>query len=380
MSHAWTTAEAEKARRLCSEYTRGDLGRLADRLTEEMGVGVSPDSLNALFKRRRWGAPSRWCRDGDLCGTATRATLPSAATVPLFLHTPPPPAMTAAELLEDEDAVTSRRVVEHESKVGLEEGACRVHVDRTPEPIQYDRRRYTIAVASDLHFGSEYIRRGALRDFATEAHERGITKVLVPGDLLDGFYDRHGKFQLSHVGITAQAMDLQENLPHLSGLTYDAILGNHDETYADMSGLNVGEYLSLKLQAAGRDDVRFHGEREAYLRVHGTEFCLWHPRGSFSQLAMRKQILGFKPGTDPRFLLVGHWHHFDIVKHGRCLAIACPSFQGGGSPFGKSLPGHTTVGGFFLSWELDSAGEVHSVGIERREYPEPVTSRVVDVA
>ncbi len=179
MSHAWTDAEAEKARRDAYGFRRGDLSRLADKLANDLRFPVSVDSLNALFKRRRWGAPSRWCLDGDLGGTAPpapRPTLPSvgsSAHVPTFgsgevaLYVPLLGAvMNAAELLEDEDVSTSKverwtPAPEGERVPRVEGGepvADRVWVDREVERESVapaDGSLERVAFIPDCHFPYE---------------------------------------------------------------------------------------------------------------------------------------------------------------------------------------------------------------------------------
>jgi len=240
-------------------------------------------------------------------------------------------------------------------------------------------RRFAVAVASDLHVGSIYCRTKAIRDFIDTAYERGIRNVLMPGDNLDGEYENHGRYEQTHVGVTKQTRAFRSVLPQRKGLRYDAILGNHEHTFHESSGLDVADYINTQFRAAGRKDLTVHGAREAFLRVHGIDICLWHPRGSFSQLAMRKQLRGLAPGLAPRFMFTGHWHVFDRVREGRCEAFACRSFQGGGGDFGNSLPGATTVGGLIVSWAVDGHGEPHSIHVECHDYPEPVADPVVEI-
>lgn len=245
-------------------------------------------------------------------------------------------------------------------------------------------QRQSIAIISDLHAGSDYCRKDACRDFVQCAYERGVRIVLVPGDLLDGYYHNHGKFELSHAGLTKQMGALLDLLPKLPGLKYVCSLGNHDHTYVESTGLDLVETINSFARKRGRSDITVYshspsggvrGAREVFVKVHGVDVCMWHPRSGFSQATIRRQVKGFPRGVSPRFMFIGHWHVFDRLMEGQCEAFCCQSFQGGGSDFGQSLPGSTMVGGLIVSWE--GGTEPHSVACERREYPEPVKAIAV---
>jgi hypothetical protein len=87
-------------------------------------------------------------------------------------------------------------------------------------PVVGERQR--VGVISDTHLGSKYCLREQLKDFVHYAYDQGVREILHPGDVLDGDY-RHGKFEMTHMGIHEQTRDLFETLPALPGLTYHGI-------------------------------------------------------------------------------------------------------------------------------------------------------------
>lgn len=240
--------------------------------------------------------------------------------------------------------------------------------------------RFTVGVISDLHYGSKYCLRSQLSDFVHHAHDQGARHILVPGDLLDGCY-KHGLWELSHHGLDEQADDMIENLPRIDGLQYHAITGNHDETFEDTCGIHVGPYIQDRFRSKGRSDIRFYGRRGAWLRIGGAVVEMWHPRGGGSyakSYKLQKKIEAYQAGQKPHLLLVGHWHQFCALYERGVHGFLCPTFQGGGSSFGKSLGGAPTIGGLTISWELTAGGTMRRFAHEYSAYFE--AERVFDVA
>lgn len=235
-------------------------------------------------------------------------------------------------------------------------------------PVTGERQK--VAVISDTHLGSKYCLREQLKEFIHHAYAQGVREVLHPGDVTDGAY-RHGMFEMSHMGLDEQARDLYETLPKLPGLTYHGITGNHDFTFTEASGVDVGRYLSNFFRERGREDLHFYGDRGAFLKVRGAVVHLWHPRSGVSyarSYALQKHIEKYSSGEKPNILLAGHWHVYCHVYERGVHALACPTFQGGGSAFSKSLGGAPAIGGMILSWDLTEHGTLRSFIHEYRAY------------
>lgn len=227
-----------------------------------------------------------------------------------------------------------------------------------------------VGVISDLHFGSSYCLREQIKDFVNFAYkERGVRTILIPGDVLEGCY-RHAAFELDHVGIERQTQDAFETLPQLEGLHYHAITGNHDWTFTDKSGVDVGKYITGFFAQNGREDIHFYGDRGAFVVVDGIVVHLWHPcggRGYAKSYRPQRQCESYT-SIVPQILLIGHWHTYAHVEQRGIEAICCPTFQGGTSPFGKSLGGSPAIGGLILSWEKTKDKILRNFAIERRNY------------
>lgn len=232
--------------------------------------------------------------------------------------------------------------------------------------------RQSIAVISDLHYGSKYCLRGAIKEFVAYVYAAGVREIVVPGDMVDGSY-RHAQFEMTHMGLSNQARDMCKNLPQYDGLTYHCITGNHDWTFTETSGVNVGQFLENTFHEAGRRDLFAYGDRGAFLRLRGALLYLWHPGGSSSyakSYRLQKRIEAFQPGEKPQILLTGHFHQFCYVFDRGIHALLCPTFQGGGSAFGRMLGGAVALGGLTLSWQATASGTLRDFSVAYRSYYE----------
>ena len=238
---------------------------------------------------------------------------------------------------------------------------------------------HQVGVISDTHLGSKYCLRSYLREAVQAMYDQGVRVILHPGDVLDGCY-HHGKWELSHHGLEDQVTDLFETLPHLPGLTYHFITGNHDETFWKDTGANVGAYMQNYFEMRGRKDLIFHGDRGAFLRYQGCAFHLWHPMTSAGyavSYGLQKKVESYSPGMKPNVLLVGHWHQQCYVRVRGVDAIACPTFQGSGSRYSASLRGGVSIGALRLQWELTADGTIRTMNLQPRFYFELETPQVI---
>jgi predicted phosphodiesterase len=215
-----------------------------------------------------------------------------------------------------------------------------------------------VGVISDLHAGSKYCANGKLTKAIEDMYSQGVRVIMVPGDLLDGIY-HHGKYEVSESGLEDQTQKLVSLLPNLPGLVYYAITGNHDQTFAAACGVNVGRYIEDAFRGVGRNDFLFVGQRCGYVDVGGVTINMWHPTGSVgyaTSYKLQRKVESYEPGNKPDILLVGHWHKQGYVQCRAVHAFACPSMQFGGSDFGNSLIGDSTVGYIVLTLHTGPRG------------------------
>lgn len=241
--------------------------------------------------------------------------------------------------------------------------------------------RQRVAVISDTHYGSRFCLRGAIKDFIAYAHGKGAREVLHPGDMLDGDY-KHGRFEMTHMGLARQIEDMRKNLPALPGLTYHSITGNHDWTFTEGSGVDVGQAISDNFLQNGRNDFKSYGDRGAFIRLRGVLFHLWHPSGGLSyakSYKLQRKCEHYSSGMKPQVLLVGHYHTFGYVEERSIHALLCPTFQSGGSAFSNSLTsGAPSIGGLILEWDVTVDGTIRNFSVEKRTYMKKETAHRVE--
>ena len=178
-------------------------------------------------------------------------------------------------------------------------------------------------------------------------------------------------FELSHSGLEDQTRDAFEVLPKLPGLRYHCITGNHDYTFTNLTGVNVGRYITGYFASEGRHDITFYGDRGAFIEIMGAVIHLWHPLKGMSyalSYALQKQIEKYGPAQKPHILLAGHWHQFCEIEQRGVYGLALPTFQGHGSAFSRALGGDCALGGVILEFEVAGEDLIRNFSVERRRY------------
>jgi hypothetical protein len=390
----WSDLDLRRAKTILARFPVRRFREAVDEIQRVVGREVTPHALRSVFLRNDLGPPSSYCLedagDEDNVDPVTEVRVPGLLEK-LVQHARRGP-MGFAELCNklDLSPAKTRGLIEQAREAGV-----KVHVEHDHVGIHFPQpddqadegrvkdvgiapvigERQKVAVISDTHLGSKYCLRDQLKDFVHHAYEQGVREILHPGDVLDGMY-KHGMWEVSHSGLDAQAQDLFETLPHLPGLSYRAITGNHDFTFTEASGVDVGDYLTNFFQKRGREDLHFYGNRGAFLRVKGAVVHLWHPRSGVSyarSYAIQKHIEKYSSGEKPSLLLAGHWHVYVHCLERGVHGIACPTFQGGGSAFSKSLGGAPAIGGLILSWGLTEHRTMRDFVLEYRTYYERET-------
>jgi hypothetical protein len=387
---AWTEEEWEELLGVMSRSS--SLGEAA----RAMGMGAG-SSISKLFARRGLDPMDFLAGEGGMPdsvygapGTKGRdSSVPESAEFDLFraIRGKPIPFAELCDRL-DVSPKRARELIAKAQAAGVRVALSHDHVGlEQPEPTLAEQDTgippvigevQRVGVISDTHLGSKYCLRAQLIDFVNWAyHDRGVREILHPGDALDGAYKKNGQlWECSHYGLDAQCQDLFETLPHLPGLTYHAITGNHEETFFHDTGQDVGHSIERYFAhppngQTPRNDLKFYGNRGAFINIRGIRVHLWHPRSGKSYARtyhLQRLATMYAGGEKPHLTLAGHWHVSAYCVERGIHMIACPTFQGGGSAFGKSLGGAPEIGGLVLGWELTEHGTIRNFSYERRAY------------
>lgn len=386
----WSTAQVNQAKKILRKYPVTRYAAALDEISQKLDREVTSNALHGAFRRQGLGAPSAFCKQKEEVATAEPGTTDPLMQklVALSRRTP----IGFAALCDKLDLAPARvkSLIERAAQEGIQLHIENDHIG-VRSSYQDERIRpigiapvlgevQRVAVISDTHLGSKYCLREAIRDFVQYAYDKGVREILHPGDVLDGMY-RHGIFEVSHMGIDLQTQDLFETLPKLPGLSYHCITGNHDFTFTEANGVDVGHYVTTYFKDRGRQDIHFYGDRSAFLSIRGAVIHLWHPKkgmGYAKSYALQKQVEKYSSGEKPQILLTGHWHVYTHCFERGVHSIACPTFQGGGSAFAKSLGGAPAIGGLILSWELTKDRTMRNFVLEYRTYYETEKLVVLD--
>ncbi len=413
---SWTPESIKIAREILESADISEYQAAVKRIAKALKMPVTLDSLYNAFRRAGIGAPSAFCQtpdeepeagedddettdeceegegdgeeEGSPCASSDEEDAPRPSRQVKKLIDVAARGALSFEALCDKMALPPGRMRQvlndakdfgvqvrlHNDHIGVvlgREHQIRLHQAPVISDAPKGKSRYKVGVLSDTHFGSHYCMRKQIREFVEDAYASGVREFVHVGDVLDGDY-RHGKFEMSHMGLTQQTRDLFEHLPQLPGLSYHGITGNHDYTYSSDGGVDVGDHIEGYFAKRGRRDVHFYGDRSAYLMVGGLRIHLWHPKkgpGKVRSSPIQSQIKDYPAALRPDVLLIGHWHVFCHVEEQDVHGIACPTFQAGGSAFGNSLGGQgPAVGGLILEWGMAKDGTLRDFEVKRRRY------------
>ncbi len=173
-------------------------------------------------------------------------------------------------------------------------------------------------ILTDRHKGNKHHR----ADVEAAAYEvfagEGVTTVLDAGNAIDGEC-RFNKHELLVHGMDNQIDHWVETVPAKKGMTTHFITGDdHEGWYAQRECINVGNYMQMKAEKAGRQDLHFIGHVEADIELRcGSKSAvmrIMHPGGGSAyalSYAPQKIVEAFQGGEKPPVLIIGHYHKWD---------------------------------------------------------------------
>lgn len=220
-----------------------------------------------------------------------------------------------------------------------------------------------LAVMSDLHIGSAHCFEDEISAFVTRAHAEGYTKVLIPGDLLEGALNHHGfSFEIKAAGFDAQVDLMLQIFPQLPGLTYHFCVGNHEvNSYWKSIGMRPDIAIGERAEARGRPDIIAAGAmlpamESAYLLLNPgdpeteikVELSHTYDRKAYAiSYPLQKHVEGIQPGSKPHVLLKGHLHCYSCFDIRGIVCAQTMCFKGQGA-WERSKNMSPTVGGLLL--------------------------------
>jgi hypothetical protein len=367
----WSQEEEETLAQLIRSSPRKTRLELARELTAITGIERSPGSIHAHVQTLR-------AKGVDLTSAASVTSTNVDPLIARLVEVTKKKPKGLEELCDTFDLSPRRMrelVIEAQNRgfaVSLEDD----HVGSPPQREGLDTKeitisqpgeRHALAIVGDIHFGSKHHLSKPFLDFCGKAYEAGVREFLQVGDLLDGTYS-HSLYEQSARGFEEQVDVAFETLPKYKGVTWHFIQGNHDETFRQHTGLDVGRVIVDRFNARKRQDIVYHGARSAYMRMRakgerrGLIVQLWHPGDKGAAYALsygiQRKIEGYAVGQKPDLLAVGHWHQMGCFLIRGVYSISAGCWQGAGSSFAKSLKTAPAIGSWVVEWSVTKEGTI----------------------
>lgn len=127
---------------------------------------------------------------------------------------------------------------------------------------KYAEIEYPIGFTSDNHLGSKYERLDVLNDLYDRFVKAGVETVYNGGNIIDGEC-RFNKYDIYKHGVNAQVKNFVEKYPERKGIVTKFVTGDdHEGWYVQREHINIGKYIEVEAEQAGRSDLVHLGYME----------------------------------------------------------------------------------------------------------------------
>jgi len=191
---------------------------------------------------------------------------------------------------------------------------------------QMTDQHFRFATMADNHFCSIHEKMDELHTFYDICRKEGIKIVFNSGDLVAGWGIYRGQENEVHTfGAKNQAQYVINNYPKVKGITTYFITGNHDLSWWNKSGVDIGDIIVKE-----RKDMIYLGQYQGDVIIDGIKVRLSHPDGggayalSYKAQKIAEQI---PSGSKPHILLFGHWHTAHYFFYRNIHIINCGCFE-----------------------------------------------------
>lgn len=226
------------------------------------------------------------------------------------------------------------------------------------------KQTFRVGLVSDNHLASRYARMDVLNSLYDYFAEHGITTVYNCGNWIEGDA-RFNKHDVIVHGLEGQIRYFIDNFPQREGITNYFITGDdHEGWYTQREGIDVGAYMQMRAEQAGRQDLKYlgHMEHDIIMKAERGETVLrlQHPGGGSSyaiSYTPQKIVESLQGGEKPHILFIGHYHKasYNYIRGVHVVQAGCTQDQ---SPFmrKKRLAAH--LGGWIIEWSVDDVGAI----------------------
>lgn len=232
----------------------------------------------------------------------------------------------------------------------------------------------TFGLISDTHFNSKYVQLTHLHNFYDICTELNVKNIYHVGDIDDGENMRPGHVYENYTqGATEHVKEIIKNYPYRKGIITHFITGNHDASFRKHCGLDIGQLISSE-----RSDLDYIGRDIATVNITPeVSMQLRHPwSGSAYALSYRPQkiVEAFEANVQhkPNIVCIGHFHKMEYLYYHGVHVLQTGCFQAP-TPFTEGKGISTSVGGWIITVELDSNGDILTFTPKAVPYVEFIT-------
>lgn len=229
---------------------------------------------------------------------------------------------------------------------------------------------YKIGFIADNHLCSKFERLDVLNALYDYYEQEGVSNVYNAGNWIDG-EARFNQYEVHTRGITNQIEYFLNAYPQRKGVTTYFVAGDdHEGWYVQRERINIGEYMQLKAEERGRDDLKYlsYLEHDVELKAkRGSAIMKIMHAGGGTAYALsyspQKIIESYSSGEKPAILLLGHYHKFDFLYYMGVYCVQCGTTQDQ-TTFMRKRKIQAYVGGGIMEIKQSPCGSIDRVKVE----------------
>ena len=231
-----------------------------------------------------------------------------------------------------------------------------------------------IGGVADTHLGSKYERLDVLNSLYDRFADAGVTHVYHGGNWIDG-EKSFNKTDIHTHGLGNQVDYFIEKYPHRKGIKTYIISGDdHEGWYVQREAINIGAYMQMQAEKAGRDDLIDAGYMERDFQLEqkkgSATLRLIHAGGGSAyaiSYTSQKYAESLQGGDKPQIVLVGHYHKFEYgyPREVHMVQLGCCQDQ---TPFMRKRKLQAMVGGCIIRIKQADNGIIIAFDVEWMPY------------
>lgn len=230
---------------------------------------------------------------------------------------------------------------------------------------KFKHRHFKFGLTADNHLGSKYERMDVLNALFDIWKADGVKEVYQCGNMIEG--ERHSKFDIHTYGMQNQVDYFVENWPKREGIRTFFVTGDdHEGWYVQDEGVNIGKFIQMTAEKAGRQDLIYMGHMEHDVVFPGSKqdavMRIIHAGGGSSyatSYSVQKIIESYQGGEKPHILLVGHYHkaEYGYPREVHVVQAGCTKDQ---DSFLRKNKIQVHVGGWTFEFDQSEEGTIHN--------------------